>query len=177
MSSPRRSVVASFAAAVVAATALALTASPVSAGSPPLTVASGSFTLHASDFGGPNGVNRTFAFSVKQAADGTVTGEMQGRFFGGTVVHGNLTCFERDNNQAIVGGVVVTSNDPTAVATNFAFAIQDNPDVSTLVFTGFDSPPANPCEDILPALPEPDLPSFLADYGLPITTGNISIRP
>jgi len=155
----------------------ALAASSVSAASPPLTAASGSFTLHASDFGGPNGVNRTIAFSVRQSSDGTVTGQMQGRFFSGDVVHGSLNCFVREGNQAIVGGVVTTSNDPTALGTNFAFAIQDNPDVSTLVFTGIDSPPANPCEDLLPAIGEPDLPSFIADYGLPITTGNIMIAP
>jgi hypothetical protein len=155
---------------------LALTATPVSA-APPVTVASGSFTLHASAFGGPNGVNRTFAFSVQQASDGTVSGQMQGRFFSGDVVHGNLNCLVREGNQAIVGGVATTSNDPTAVGTNFAFAIQDGPDVSSLVFTGIDSPPANPCEDLLPAVGEPDLPSFLADNGLPIATGNITIGP
>lgn len=162
--------------ALLAVFVFALTAMPAGAAAPP-TVASGSFTLHASDFGGPNGVNRTFAFSVQQASDGTVTGQMQGRFFSGSVVHGNLNCLVREGNQAIVGGVVTTSNDPTALGTNFAFAIQDGPDVSTLVFTGIDSPPANPCEDLLPGVGEPDLPSFLADYGLPISTGNISIAP
>ena len=68
------------------------------------------------------------------------------------------------------------STNPSAAGTNFAFAIQDNPDVSTLVFFGFDSPPANPCEDLLPAAGE-DLPSLLADSGFPITTGNIMIGP
>jgi hypothetical protein len=162
---------------LLAVSVLALTVSPVSAGPPPLTVASGSFTLHARDFGGPNGVNRTVAFSVHQSSDGTVTGQLDARYFSGVVTHGNLNCFVREGNQAIVGGIVTTATDPSAVGSTFAFAIQDDPDVSTLVFFGFNPPPASPCEELLPGAGEPDLPSLLADNGFPITTGNIMIRP
>ena len=161
---------------LIAVFAFALSAMPASAAAP-VTVSSGSFTLHASDFGGPNGINRQFAFSVQQSADGTITGQMEARYFSGVVTHGHLNCLVQEGNQAIVGGVVTSATDPTAVGSNFAFAIQDNPDVSTLVFFGIDSPPANPCEDLLPSSGEPDLPSFLADNGLPITTGNIRIGP
>jgi hypothetical protein len=136
-----------------------------------LTVASGSFTLHGSD-----GSNRTIAFSLTQSSEGTVTGQVTARSFSGTVNHGSLNCLVREGNQAIVGGVITTSSDPSAVGTNFAFAIQDKPDVSTLVFFAFDSPRANPCEDLLPAAGE-DLPSLIVDYGFPITTGNIMIGP
>jgi hypothetical protein len=62
------------------------------------------------------------------------------------------------------------------VGIQFAFAIQDNPDISTLAFFGYDSPPANPCEDLI-SLSGEDLPSLLADFGFPITTGNIRISP
>ena len=158
----------------------ALTASPVSAGSSPLTVATGSFTLHASDFGGPNGANRTVAFSVQQRSDGTVTGQLQSRSFGGNVSHGNINCFVRDGNKAIVGGVFTAfSQDPTLVGAEFAFAIQDNPDVSTFIFFGVFDPSVSACDQFLGSFdpPEPDIGSVLNDFGLPITTGNIRIGP
>ena len=157
---------------------LVLAASPVSAGPPVQTVATGSFTLLGPAFGYPAGSNRTFAFSAHQSSDGTVTGQEQSRSFSGNISHGNITCFVRDGNQAIVGGVYTEfSQDPSFVGTNFAFAIQDNPDVSTFVFFGFDNPGDNPCEDLLPAAGEPDISSLLNDYGIPVTTGNIMIAP
>jgi hypothetical protein len=166
---------------LVAVFVLALTALPASAGSPAATLATGSFTLHASQFGGPNGDNRTEAFTVQQSSDGTVRGQLSSRSFSGNISHGNITCFIQEGNQAIVGGVYTAfSQDPTVVGTNFAFAIQDNPDVATFVYFGFDNPGDNPCEDLIPASGFDNLADFLnPDTGVGgfITQGNIKIGP
>ncbi|HEV8103009.1 MAG TPA: hypothetical protein VGP69_04645 [Gaiellaceae bacterium] len=155
---------------LAAVVVLGLMAASTGAASP-VTVASGSFTLHGSD-----GSNRTIAFSVQQSSDGTVTGQATARSFSGDNNHSDVTCLIREGNQAIVGGIITTSTNPSNVGIQFAFAIQDNPDISTLAFFGYDSPPANPCEDLI-SLSGEDLPSLLADFGFPITTGNIRISP
>jgi hypothetical protein len=146
-----------------------MTASSAAAASPE-TIVSGAFTLHGSD-----GSNRTIAFSAMESSDGTVTGQAQARSFNGTVNHSNVTCLIREGNQAIVGGIITQSTNPSNVGVQFAIAIQENPDVSTLAFNGYDSPPANPCEDLI-LLSGEDLPSLITDFGFPIT-GNILIGP
>src|SRR6476646_9455713 len=99
---------------------LALAASPVSAGSPALTVATGSFT-----FVGGHGANRTEAFTVQESSDGTTRGQVQLISFSGNVIHGNINCFTREGNQAIVGGTFTSfSGDPQFIGVPFAFAIQ-----------------------------------------------------
>jgi hypothetical protein len=151
---------------------LALMASPVSAGSSPLTVATGSYTLR-----GGHGANRTQSFTVQQASNGTVSGQVALNTFGGAVIHGDVTCFTREGNQAIVGGTFTKfSTDPTEVGAPFAFAIQDNPDISTFVYFGLD-PSLSPCDQLVAFAGEPDLGSLLNDQGVPITTGNILIHP
>jgi hypothetical protein len=161
---------------LLAVLVLTLTAAPVSAGSAPRTVASGSFTLLGPDFGLPNGTNRSFAFTVQQSSQGTVTGQAQVVSFSSSKVHGAVNCFAEEGNQAIVGGTITfDTGDPGLVGTPFAFAIQDNPDVSTFFFFGLDFG-ASACTGLLPALGEPDLASLLNDQGLPITTGNIVIH-
>ena len=101
---------------------------------------------------------------------------MTARSFDGTVNQSNVTCLVREGNQAIVGGIITQSTNPSNLGIQFAFAIQDNPDISTLAFNGYDSPPANPCDDLI-SLSGLDLPSLILDFGFPVTTGNIMIGP
>lgn len=151
---------------------LALTASAANAGPPALTVATGSYTLR-----GGHGANRTQSFTVQQSSDGTVRGQVQLNTFGGTLIHGDVTCFTREGNQAIVGGTFTKFTGNTAeVGAPFAFAIQDGPDISTFVNFGF-APGVNPCDDLVAFTGEADLGSLLNDQGVPITTGNILIAP
>jgi hypothetical protein len=161
-------------AALTAVAVLVGMASPAGAGSSEGTLASGSFTILGPAFGLPAGSNRTFAFSVNQISDGTVTGQMQVRSFNTAILHGTVNCFVQAGNQAIVGGIVTADSlFSGAVGTAFGFAIQDNPDVSTFLLFGY-SPPA--CDNFLAGFGEPDLPSVLIDDGIPITTGNITIH-
>jgi hypothetical protein len=139
-------------------------------------VASGSVTVLGPQVGAPNGVNRTFSFSAKEASDGTVTGQMALRTFSGNIAHGNLNCMTIENNQAIVGGVYTQfSQDPTQVGNTFAFAIQANPTMATFVNYPFSS---TPCQDFLPDLGYGSIGDALADpnQSLPISTGNITIK-
>lgn len=150
----------------------ALAASPASAGSPAVTVASGSYTLI-----GGHGANRTQSFTVQQSSDGTVRGQVQLNTFGGNIIHGDVTCFTRAGNRAIVGGTFTKfTGNPGAVGSPFAFAIQDNPDVSTFVYFGLD-PSLSACDQLVAFTGEPDLGSLLNDQGVPVTTGNILLAP
>ena len=152
---------------------LALMASPVSAGSPVLTVATGSYTLL-----GGHGANRTQSFTVQQASDGTVSGQVQLNTFGGTIITGTVNCFTRDGNQAIVGGTFTKfSGNPAEVGTSFAFAIQDNPDISTFIYFDLPDPYSPGCDQLLGFANEQNLNSLLEDQGVSITKGNIFIAP
>jgi hypothetical protein len=156
-----------------AALLLALMASPVSAGSPARTVATGSYTLRAG-----YGANRTQSFTVQQASDGTVSGQLALNTFGGAIIHGTVNCFTREGNQAIVGGTFTKfTADPSQVGTSFAFAIQDNPDIATFVYFQLPDPYSPGCDQLLGYTQEPDITSLLNDQGVPITTGNILINP
>jgi hypothetical protein len=162
----------------VAALAVGLTAASTGAASL-VTVASGSFTIVGHSFGA-NGVNRTEAFTVQQSASGAVRGQLQLRAFSGAIFRGDVNCFTREGNQAIVGGTITMftgAGNDVFVGTPFAFAIQDNPDLATFVFFGGFDNSSSSCDQLLLAQGEPDLGSLLNDYGLPITTGNILIGP
>jgi hypothetical protein len=163
-------------AALLAMVVLALAALPASAGSSPLTVATGAFTIV-----GGHGVNRTQAFTVQQSSDGTVSGQVQLISFSGAIVHGDVSCFTREGNQAIVGGTFTKfTGNSSQVGLPFAFAIQDNPDVSTFVFYGGFDPnsSASACDQLLGTFSPPYLSigALLNDYGVPVTTGNILIK-
>ena len=150
---------------------LAMAASPIGAVSSP-TVATGSFTLR-----GGGGANRTFAFTVQQASDGTYRGQVQLRTFGGSLFRGDINCFAQEGNQAIAGGTITAFPDfPEFIGTPFGFAIQDNPDVSTFVYFDADFGSGSPCAGLLTATGEPDLGSLLENQGVPISTGNILIH-
>jgi hypothetical protein len=161
---------------LLAVSVFALTAAPVSAGSAPLTVATGSYAIV-----GGHGSNRTQSFTVQQSSDGTVMGQLQLNTFGGNIIHGDVNCFMRDENQAIVGGTFTKfTGNSSQVGLPFAFAIQDNPDVSTFVFYGGFDPnsSASACDQLLGTFSPPYLSigALLNDYGVPVTTGNILIK-
>jgi hypothetical protein len=158
--------------AVAAALAATLFVQPIAAGSPGIMLASGSFTLLGPQFGLPNGINRTFSFTVQQLPDGTIRGQAQVHTFAGNLVHVDVNCFALEGNRAIIGGTITfDSQFPEVVGSGGAFAIQDNPDVSTFFFG-----PGVTCGNLVEVLEEPDLATFLADFGVPITAGNIMIH-
>jgi hypothetical protein len=158
--------------AVVAALAATLFVQPIAAGSSGITLASGSFTLLGPQFGFPNGVNRTFSFTVQQLPDGTISGQVAVHTFAGNLVHVDVNCFALEGNQAIIGGTVtLDSQFPELVGSGGAFAIQDDPDVSTFFFG-----PDVTCGNLVEVLGKPDLATFLTDFGMPIVAGNILIH-
>jgi hypothetical protein len=159
--------------AVVAALAGGLFVPSAAAGSSGVTVASGSFTLV-----GGNGENRTFAFTATEFPDGTVSGQAQLITFGGAVIHYGIDCLSVFGNQAIVGGTV-TEAPPDIVGFSAAFAIQDNPDIATLVLNR--PPGVLTCANYLDVeradFGEPDLAAILSgEFAIPISTGNIMIQ-
>jgi hypothetical protein len=137
------------------------------------TVASGSFTILGPEVGAPNGINRTFSFSAKEASDGTVTGQMALRTFSANLAHGTITCMTVEGNQAILGGTYTRfSQDPTQVGNTFAFAIQSNPDMATFVNFPFG---ATPCQDFLTVNNYANIQAVLDDQGFSIPRGSINI--
>jgi hypothetical protein len=149
------------------ALALSLAAS-VSAGSSGVTVATGSFTLV-----GDAGSHRTFSFAVVDRG-GAITGHAAFITFGGDAISIDINCFTVAGNQAIIGGTVSSSTDPDIVGVSVAFAIQDNPDVVTLVV--LDDAIDVTCANLLEYTGEPDITSALNDFGVPIEQGNVVIR-
>jgi hypothetical protein len=161
--------------AAVAALAAVLFVPSAAAGSSGVTVASGSFTLV-----GSNGEHRTFAFTVTELSDRSVTGEAQLITFSGFAVHIAVNCFTLVGNQAIIGGTVTESPQfPGGVGFSSAFAIQDDPDIATAVLL---RPPgvltcANYVEVMGADFGEPDLAAILSgEFAFPISTGNIMIQ-
>jgi hypothetical protein len=153
--------------------ALVVAAAPVDAASL-TTVASGSFTILGPEVGAPNGINRTFSFSAKEASDGNVTGQMALRTFSANLAHGTITCMTVEGNQAILGGTYTQfSQDPTQVGNTFAFAIQSNPDMATFVNFPFG---ATPCQDFLTANNYANIQAVLDDQGFSIPRGSINIK-
>jgi hypothetical protein len=155
--------------AVLAALTSALFAQPVGAGSS--AVASGAFTLQQ---GG--GVNRTFAFSVNQLPDGTITGMAEVNTFFGSVNHYQINCFQVVGNEAVMGGIVTQSNDPSNIGLSSVWAVEDNPDMSTFVWTFFPPDPPVTCANYLGLFGEPDLASFINDFADPLANGQITIH-
>ena len=141
-----------------------------------VTLASGSFTLLGPEFGLPNGTNRTFAFTVKESSDGTITGQAEVNSFAPLLTHIAINCFQVVGNEAIIGGVTTQSSDPDLLGVNRVFAVEDNPDVATFVFNASEGEPPLTCANLGDILGEPDLATLLTDFGLPIVTGNIMIR-
>jgi len=141
---------------------------PVSAGSPGVTVATGSFTLV-----GEPGSHRTFSFAVVDRG-GEITGHAEFISFGGDAISINVNCFTIGGNQAIVGGTVSSSTNADLVGMSVAFAIQDNPDVVTLVL--LDPAVDVTCANLLEFTGEADITGLLDDFGVPIDQGNVAVR-
>jgi len=155
--------------AVLAALTSALFAQPVGAGSS--AVASGAFTLQ---LGG--GVNRTFAFSVNQLPDGTITGMAEVNTFFGGVNHYQINCFQVVGNEAVMGGIVTQSTFPGNIGLSSVWAVEDNPDMSTFVFTTFPPDPPVTCANYLAITGEPDLASYINEFANPLANGQITIH-
>jgi hypothetical protein len=70
---------------------------------------------------------RTFAFTVREDADGSVDGQAQVRNpLLGTLRHFQLDCLSIRGNLAIASGKVTSAEDPTLVGAPAIFAVQDN---------------------------------------------------
>lgn len=146
---------------------------PASAGSSGPTLATGSFTLVGARSDEP-GIHRTFSFVVTQQPGGDIKGQAQWITFAGDVVHIDLNCFTREGNQAVVGGTITSSTNPDLVGVSGAFAIQDNPDIISLV--SLSDEVAVTCENLLEFDNEPDITGLLNDIGVAIEQGNVVIR-
>lgn len=89
---------------------------------------------------------RTFAFTAKTRADGTVQGQYQvnNRDVSGSREHGEVNCLEVDGNQAWIGGVITHSSDPTRVGIRRVFQVVDRgegsgdpPDLASILIPVF----------------------------------------
>lgn len=147
---------------------LGILAAPVSAGSSGVTLATGSFTLVEEQ-----GSHRTFSFVVVELPDGGIRGEAQWITFAGDVAHINLNCVTLVGNQAIIGGTVTSSTNPDLIGASTAFAIQDNPDIISLL--SFDDVGVT-CANLLDLYNEPDISGLFNEIGIPIQQGNVVIR-
>jgi hypothetical protein len=70
---------------------------------------------------------RTFAFTAKTRADGTVQGQYQvnNRDVSGSREHGEVTCLAVDGDEAWIGGVITHSSDPTRLGIRRVFQVID----------------------------------------------------
>ncbi len=73
------------------------------------------------------GALRTFAFTAKTRADGTVQGQYQvnNRDVSGSKEHGTVTCLEVDGNEAWIGGVITHSSVPYREGIRRVFYVVD----------------------------------------------------
>jgi len=71
---------------------------------------------------------RTFAFTAKNRADGSIQGQYQvnNRDVSGSREHGTVTCLEVDGDQAWIGGVITHSSIPGREGTPRVFRVIDN---------------------------------------------------
>ena len=128
-------------------------------GSPPNpTVAIRHFEVSAHD--GPNGV--TGQFSEDQKGNPTAT------------FRGDVKCLVVTGNQAIVGGVITSSDDPANVGTGFAIGFQDNanpnPDMVTLTDFQISPPPQTAADCAAESFLFTDAPV------LPFVRGNVVVN-
>ena len=75
----------------------------------------------------PSGALRTFAFTAKNRADGTVQGQYQvnNRDVSGSKEHGTVTCLEVDGRDAWIGGVITHSSVPGREGIRRVFHVVD----------------------------------------------------
>ena len=145
----------------------------------PLISASGGvhWTIPLPNAFGVEVVNQPLAFNARKDADGSVHGQfeyhqvVEGTSFN---FHVEVTCMNvYDGNRAKIGGVIVTSNDPTLPAGTFAwFQVFDNgegvnapPDQSSLI--GFGNEAANEAFCNSPNVPR---------FGPWDVAGNVQVR-
>ena len=75
----------------------------------------------------PGGELRTFAFSAGRQRDGSADGQFQinNRAFPAHA-HGYITCFTVMGNDAWIGGIITSSNDPELVGLVSRWQVEDN---------------------------------------------------
>lgn len=115
----------------------------------------------------PVGLWRTFSFTARRYADGSVKGTFEGHDHGWTYVKGSITCFTIDGNQAWVY-CVIEKSDPEYVGSQRVFRVVDNGE-------GANAPP-----DQISLLSVDQGYSCSALYGFPlvydIEAGNIQVK-
>jgi hypothetical protein len=93
-----------------------------------------------------SGALRTFAFTAKTRADGTVQGQYQinNRDVSGSREHGTVTCLAVDGDEAWIGGVITHSSIPIRVGERRVFQVVDRgegsgdpPDQASILIMGF----------------------------------------
>src|SRR5215469_1237038 len=124
----------------------------------------------------PAGTTRSFAFAVHSGGGGVAgTAFVNGRC--GSLCPNNpntgltftlsLRCFSRQGNEALIGGVVTATNNPTNLGWSYVFGIEDNPDIVTFTLTDGDTSPTLTCDNALSVAGEPTLDSFVHDFTPP----------
>jgi hypothetical protein len=117
-----------------------------------------------------SGALRTFAFTAKTRADGTVQGQYQinNRDVSGSREHGTVTCLEVDGDEAWIGGVITHSSLPDREGTPRVFQVVDRGEGS--------GDPPDQASMLLPTLTtgECHLRPDLAPQ--PLEGGNIQVR-
>ena len=128
---------------------------------PPLMKANGTGTF------GSGGARNSVGFTARIDTGGAVKGEAQFQLRDhGLRLHVVVDCLSVLGNEAWVGGIVLTSNDPTLVGTHVTWRVQDNgeggdgPDQVSLPVPGA----ASDC------VPQPALPL------VPLTEGDIQVE-
>jgi len=121
------------------------------------------------------GEQRTFAFSVRKYADGSVKGEAQlDNRFQERRSHVVIDCLVVNGNRAYVSGIVTRSTVPGDVGLIWDFAVEDNGEGSgdptdrmTLLYVFF--PQIYPCTSAA-------LQAYLDGVFAPIESGNIQVH-
>ena len=120
----------------------------------------------------PDGTFRSFSFSARKYADGTVDGELQLNSRGFDVfVHIKIDCLRVVGNDAFMSGTITNSNNPLFEGRSVIFNVEDNgeganslPDRISLV-------------GIAPAGVQINCNSNIVLQTVPIEEGNIQVKP
>jgi hypothetical protein len=134
-------------------------------------------TAHGFAFSMTPAGTRTFAFAVSHTPQGATSGfAFVNNPNTGLTFSLWLNCLIRQDNEAIVGGVVTTANNPAILGWSYVFGIEDNPDVITFTLTNGDS--TLTCANALDATGEPTISSFVDDFAIPnVISESVTLVP
>lgn len=159
------------------------TSGAAASGVAPTPIAHGAFTLQP-DENSVTGLRRTLSFRVFRESTGAVTGTAVLRYGlgAGDLTEYEITCFARQANRALIGVRVTDSlfSDDFWSGRSGGFAVQDDPDLATLIYHGAAGELVD-CESFYGfatahGLPFSDLSAFLEHGGVPIEHGQISFE-